>query len=66
MSGEVNMTPTLTNLGGPSPCKFGGGQSRDIFRGGPVKKTTLYVEVTSLNERFGNMALCDDEARMIA
>ena len=22
---------------------FGGGQSRDIFRGGPVKKTTLYI-----------------------
>ena len=28
--------------GGASPSKFGGGQSRDIFRGVPVKKITLY------------------------
>ena len=25
---------------------MGGGQSRDIFRGGPVKKTTLYVRMS--------------------
>ena len=37
------MIPTLREIrGGASPSKFGGGQSRDIFRGGPVKKTTLY------------------------
>ena len=43
MSGEVNVIPTLREIrGGGSPSKFGGGQSRDIFRGGPVKKTTLY------------------------
>ena len=43
MSGEVNVIPTLREIrGGASPSKFGGGQSRDIFRGGPVKKTTLY------------------------
>ena len=34
MSGELNMIQTLR--------KFRGGQSRDIFRGGPVKKITLY------------------------
>ena len=43
MSGEVNVIPTLREIrGGASPSKFGGGQSRDIFRGGPVKKITLY------------------------
>ena len=42
MSGEVNMIQTLRNLGGARPSKFGGGQSKDIFRGGPVKKITLY------------------------
>ena len=36
VSGEVNMIPTLR--------KIWGGQSRDIVRGGPVKKTTLYLE----------------------
>ena len=29
--------------GGPVQANLGGGQSRDIFRGGPVKKTTLYL-----------------------
>ena len=43
MSGEVNVIPTLREIrGGASPSKFGGGQSRDIFRGGPVKKITLH------------------------
>ena len=37
------MIPTLREIrGGASPSKFGGGQSRDIFRGVPVKKITLY------------------------
>ena len=37
------MIPTLREIrGGASPSKFGWGQSRDIFRGGPVKKITLY------------------------
>ena len=31
--------------GGPVEGFMGGGQSRDIFRGGPVKKTTLYVDM---------------------
>ena len=45
MSGEVNVIPTLREIrGGASPSKFGGGQSRDIFRGGPVKKITLYFD----------------------
>ena len=30
--------------GGPVEGFMGGGQSRDIFRGGPVKKITLYIE----------------------
>ena len=30
------------SVGGASQGVFGGGQSRDIFRGGPVKKITLY------------------------
>ena len=30
-------------MGGASSSKFRGGQSRDIFRGGPVKKITLYI-----------------------
>ena len=43
MSDEVNMIQTLRKFrGGASPSKFGGGQSRDIFRGVPVKKITLY------------------------
>ena len=51
MSGEVNMIPTLRKFrGGASPSKFGGGQSRYIFRGGPVKKITLYM-MASLLER---------------
>ena len=33
------MIQHLGNLGGARPSKFGGGQSRDIFRGGPVKKS---------------------------
>ena len=42
LSGEVNMIPTLTKFrGGPVQANLGGGQSRDIFPGGPVKKTTL-------------------------
>ena len=46
MSGEVNVIPTLREIrGGASPSKFGGGQSRDIFRGGPVKKITLYIMI---------------------
>ena len=50
MSGEVNMIPTLKNLeGGAIPSKFWGGQSRDIFRGGPVKKITLYIQDTNDN-----------------
>ena len=32
----------LQDLGGASRGIFGGGQSRDILRGGPVKKITLY------------------------
>ena len=42
MSGEMNMITTVQHLGGASPSKFGAGQSRDIVRGGPSKKTTLY------------------------
>ena len=48
MSGEVNVIPTLREIrGGPVQANLGGGQSRDIFRGGPVKKNhpvlcTLY------------------------
>ena len=39
---SVIYRPTLREIrGGASPSKFGGGQSRDIFRGGPVKKITL-------------------------
>ena len=41
-------------------------QGRGNVNGKIGQKAILYVEVTSLNERFGNMALCDDEARMIA
>ena len=37
------MIQTLRKFRGARPSKFGGGQSRDIFRGGPVKKITLYV-----------------------
>ena len=29
--------------GGASQGVFWGGQSRDVFRGGPVKKITLYI-----------------------
>ena len=37
------MIQTLRKFrGGARPSKFGGGQSREIFRGGPVKKITLY------------------------
>ena len=44
------MIPTLREIrGGASPSKFGGGQSRDIFRGGPVKKITLYEHFKILN-----------------
>ena len=32
--------------GGPVEGFMGGGQSRDIFRGGPVKKITLFVGST--------------------
>ena len=32
----------LEKLGGGQSKQIWGGQSRDIFRGGPVKKTTLY------------------------
>ena len=43
-SEDLSMIPTLREIrGGASPSKFGGGQSRDIFRGGPVKKITLYI-----------------------
>ena len=39
------MIPTLRKFkGGPVQAYLGGGQSRDIFRGGPVKKNTLYLE----------------------
>ena len=34
---------TFSNWGGASQGVFWGSQSRDIFRGGPVKKITLYV-----------------------
>ena len=37
----------LEILGGASPNKFGGCQSRDIFRGVPVKKNTLSVHCSS-------------------
>ena len=33
---------TKKDKGGASSSKFRGGQSRDIFRGVPVKKITLY------------------------
>ena len=67
MSGEVNMIPTLREIrGGASPSKFGGGQSRDIFRGGPVKKppciksycsalSNCFLHVQMKNETLGNM-----------
>ena len=43
MSGEVNMIQTLRKFrAGPDQANLGGGQSRDIFRGGPVKEITLY------------------------
>ena len=52
MSGEVNVIPTLREIrGGASPSKFGGGQSRDIFRGGPVKKITLYKPIEWSNDK---------------
>ena len=44
-------------MGGPVRAFFGGGQSRDIFRGGPVKKITLYIQsynyaITHKNDAF--------------
>ena len=42
MSGEVNMIQTLRKFRGGQTKQIWGGQSRDIFRGGPVKKITLY------------------------
>ena len=55
MSGEVNMIQTLRKFrGGPDQANLGGGQSRDIFRGGPVKKITLYVFVHGeQSQQFG-------------
>ena len=45
MSGEVNVIPTLREIrGGASPSKFGGGQYRDIVRGGQLKKHPVVVE----------------------
>ena len=45
------------SVGGASQGVFWGGQSRDIFRGGPVKKITLYVHfvafVSELKIYFG-------------
>ena len=42
---------------------MGGGQSRDIFRGGPVKKITLYLAPTKVNvngtEYMGSVAVND-------
>ena len=55
MSDEVNMIQTLRKFrGGASPSKFGRGQSRDIFRGVPVKKNTLYniINKNSSNVTF--------------
>ena len=34
--------------GGPVEGFLGGGQSGDIFRGGPVKKITLYIVIIRL------------------
>ena len=49
MSGEVNMIPTLRKIrGGASPSKFGGGQSGDIVRGGPVKKSPCMISELSV------------------
>ena len=46
------MIQTLRKFrGGGRPSKFGGGQSREIFRGGPVKKITLYLK-THLREKL--------------
>ena len=38
------MILTLRKIKGDQSKQILGGQSRDIVRGGPVKKTTLYLE----------------------
>ena len=49
------MITTLRKIrGGASPTKYGGGQSRDIVRGGLVKKMTLYMFTIKHN---GHVAL---------
>ena len=69
MSGEVNVIPTLREIrGGASPSKFGGGQSRDIFRGVPVKKITLYVAIQATimaraRAKFEGKRLCEIRAK---
>ena len=40
----------LQDLGGASRGIFGGGQSRDILRGGPVKKITLYYDTLAIHK----------------
>ena len=51
----------LQDLGGASRGIFGGGQSRDILRGGPVKKITLYKkQITNFKLTYPRSHIWDE------